>query len=31
MKGYIYFEIKLATEIDKAGLHQFEVKLPEQF
>jgi lipopolysaccharide transport system ATP-binding protein len=24
-------EIKLATEIDIAGLHQFEVKLPEQF
>jgi lipopolysaccharide transport system ATP-binding protein len=24
-------EIKLAKEIDKAGLHQFEVKLPEQF
>ena len=24
-------EIKLASEIDKAGLHQFEVKLPKQF
>jgi len=24
-------EIKLASEIDKAGLYQFEVKLPEQF
>lgn len=24
-------EIKLATEVDKAGLYQFEVKLPEQF
>jgi len=24
-------EIKLATQIDVAGLHQFEVKLPEQF
>jgi lipopolysaccharide transport system ATP-binding protein len=24
-------EIKLATEIDSAGVHQFEVKLPEQF
>jgi lipopolysaccharide transport system ATP-binding protein len=24
-------EIKLATEISKAGVYQFEVKLPEQF
>jgi lipopolysaccharide transport system ATP-binding protein len=24
-------EIKLAAEIDKAGFHQFEVKLPDQF
>ncbi|MBF2708224.1 ABC transporter ATP-binding protein [Flavobacterium soyangense] len=24
-------EIKLASEIDKAGLHQFEAKLPKQF